>query len=118
MRLSDFKNEDALDLLANIIDPASEIMMDPKVAETFRTKPPLFAVKEILKNHKKSAIEIVAAMHNKKPEEFKFNVITLAGDVLEILNDPEILQVFSSQSQTMDETSSGSATENTEAKEK
>lgn len=113
MKLSDFENEDALDLLAAIIEPAAEIMGDPKVVQLYKEKPMLFVVAEILKNHKKSAMEIVAAMHGKEPDECKFNVITLTKDVLDILNDPEILQVFSSQSQMTDEKPSGSATEST-----
>ena len=113
MRLSDFENEDALDLLANIIEPAAEIMSDQKVVQIYKEKPMLFMVAEILRHHKHSAIEIVAAMHGKKPDEYKFNVITLTNDVLEILNDPEIQQVFSSQSQMSDEKPSGSATEST-----
>lgn len=117
MKLSDFENEEALDLLANIIDPAAEIMNDPKVVKIFKERPPLFAVKEILLHHKQAAIEIVAAMHGKKPDEYKFNILTLTGDVLELLNDPEVAEVFSSQSQTGAETSSGSATESTEDEE-
>lgn len=115
MRLSDFENEDALDLLADIIEPASEIMSDPKITELYRSgKPTLFMVAEILRHHKKSAIEIIAAMHKEDPSKVRFNAITLANDVLEILNDPQIQTVFSSQSQIMEDTSSGSAMANTE----
>ena len=115
MRLSDFENEEALDLLADIIEPASEIMKDQEIVDIFRSgKPVLLAVAKVLKNHKKSAIEIVAAMHREEPGKVRFNAITLANDVLEILNDPQIQQVFTSQSQNKENTSSGSAMENTE----
>ena len=115
MRLSDFENEDALDLLADIIEPASEIMSDQKVVQAFKSgKPTMFAVAEILRNHKRSVIEIIAAMHKEDPDKVKFNTVTLTNDVLEILNDPQIEQVFSSQSQTSEKASSGSATANTE----
>lgn len=118
MRLSDFENEDALDLLADIIEPAAEIMQDEKIVQIIRSgKPPLFAVAEILRKHKKSAVEIVAAIHKEKPQTIRFNVISLTNDILDILNDPEIQQVFSSQSQTQESTYSGSATENTGANE-
>lgn len=115
MRLSDFENEDALDLLADIIEPASEIMSDPKIVSIYNSgKPKLFLVAEILRNHKKPAIEIIAAMHKEDPSKVRFNAITLANDVLEILNDPQIQTVFSSQSQMLGGTSSGSAMANTE----
>ena len=114
MRLSDFENEEALDLLAQIIEPASEIMSDQKIVGILKSgKPTLFVVAEVLKNHKKSTIEIIAAIHKKKPEEVKFNVITVTRDILDILNDPQVQQVFTSQSQNLESTSSGSATEST-----
>lgn len=117
MRLSDFENEDALDLLAKIIEPAAEIMSDPQIVNKFRTKPPIFGVADILKNHKKAAIEIVAALHGKTPDSFRFNIATLTNDVLDMVNDPEMRAVFTSQSQQKTETSSGSAMESTEEKE-
>lgn len=114
MRLSDYENEDALDLLANIMLPASEIMMDKEVVKLYKSnKPVIHTVALILKNHKRSAIEIVAALHREDPDKVRFNAITLANDVLELLNDPELLQVFTSQSQITDSKPSGSATANT-----
>ena len=114
MRLSDFENEDALDLLADIIEPMSEIMSDQNIVKTYKSgKPMMFTVAEILRTHKQSTIEIVAAMHKEKPEKIKFNVITLTKDILDILNDTQIQQVFTLQSQTQENNSSGSATEST-----
>ena len=119
MRLSDFENEDALDLLADIIEPASEIMGDGKIAKMFREwKPPLLICAEILRHHKKSAVEIIAAMHKESPDTIRFNAITLAKDVLDLLNDPAVQMVFTSQSQESENKSSGSATENIKDKEK
>lgn len=115
MRLSDFEEERALDLLADLIEPAAEIMNDQKVVGIVRSgKPVLYAVKEILKSHKEAAMQIVAAIHGTTPDKVKFNVLTLAKDILELMNDPELLQVFTYQSQTDQEISSGSAMENTE----
>lgn len=118
MKISDFQNEDALDLLAAIIDPAAEIMNDAKVVKIAREKPLIFAVKEILKNHKKAAIEIVAAMHGKDPGEIRFNALSLTKDVLEIMDDPEIQAVFTYAGQNTDNASSGSATVSTGASER
>lgn len=117
MRLTDFENEDALDLLAKIIEPAAEIMNDQKVVAMVRSgKPVIFAVAEILRTHKKSAIEIVAALHGEEPGKVKFNVLTLASDVIDLMNDPEVQAVFMSQGQENESVSSGSATANTEDK--
>lgn len=115
MRLSEFENEDALDLLANIIEPAAEIMQDKKIVALVRSgKPVLYAVAEILRSHKKQAIEIVSALHKKKPGEYTFTAVSLTNDVIELMNDPEIQMVFTSQSPTATAEPSGSATESTE----
>ena len=118
MRLSDFENEDGLDLLADIIEPASEIMSDKRIVDTYRDgKPPLLVAAEILRHHKTSAVEIIAALHKEDPGKIKFNALTLMRDVLDLLNDPAVQMVFSSQSQENASMSSGSATESTGAKE-
>ena len=112
MRLSDYENEEALDLLADLIEPAARIMKDKKVEAMVRAKEPGISIAVyILKNHKESAIEIVASLHRETPETYSFNALSLVNDILDILNDPEIENLFSSQEQTS--TSSGSATENT-----
>ena len=117
MRLSDFENEEALDLLADLIEPASVVMTDPEVKKMAQAKkPPLVIASYILRHHKKSAIEIVAAIHREDVSKCKFNAISVLNDLLDILNDPEIEAVFTSQGQTTASTSSGSATENTTEK--
>ena len=118
MRITDFENEEALDLLADIIEPAAYIMADKKVPELFKEKPPIFTAGYILKNHKKSAIEIIAALHKESPEKIRFNAVTLLSDVIDLINDPVVKDLFTSQGQNMDEESSGSATESTTGEER
>ena len=45
-------------------------------------------------------------------EEYKCNVFTLPVRILELLNDPALVQLFTYQGQTGDANSSGSASEN------
>ena len=118
MRISDFENEEALDLLADIIEPAAQIMADEKVAEMVRAeKPALIIAPYILRNHKKSTMEIVASLHKTTPDKVRFNAVTLLSDLLDIINDPEVMGLFTSQGQIMQDNVSGSATENTTEKE-
>lgn len=120
MKLSEIKGEEALDVLADIIDPITRIMSDKEVARIFETgQSKLKLVKFILKKHKKDAIEIMARLECEEPDEYvnKITVTTLPVKILEILNDKELMAVFSTQSQTSESTSFGSATENTEEKE-
>ena len=117
MRLSDFENEKAIEILAEIIDPAVEIMNDTEIATILRSgKPPLFAVKRALKYHKTAIIDIVAALHGETRNTVKFTMPMLIRDVLDMFSDPELQSVFSSQSQRNASESSGSATVSTEAR--
>ena len=118
MRISDYENEEALDLLADLIEPAAMIMSDKKVEGMVKSKKPaLLIAPYILKNHKKSAIEIVAALHREDPARVKFNAVSLLNDLLDIINDPQMAELFTLQSQNPQDIVSGSATENTEEEE-
>ena len=47
-------------------------------------------------------------------DEYKCNVFTLPAKILELLNDPALIQLFTYRGQTGDAISSGSASENIE----
>ena len=59
-------------------------------------------------------MKIMATMDGVPVEEYKCNVFTLPVKILELLNDPDIVQLFTYQGQTGDAKSSGSASENIE----
>lgn len=122
MKLSDYKGEEALDVLADIIEPLTAIFADEEFQELTKQKgtPAVKYVKPMIKNHKKELIEVLARLENKPVEEYKqgLTLMTLPLQVLEFINDPEIQNLFHSQSQTEHKpsASTGSAPENTEAK--
>lgn len=121
MQLSEIKGEEALDVLADIIDPVTEIMNDKEVARIYQTNQPrIKLVKFIIKKHKKEVIEILARLECEEPEEYikKMNVLSLPIKLLEILNDKELMEVFQSQGQGTELTTFGSATESTKESEK
>lgn len=124
MRLSDYKGEEALDVLADIIEPVTLILGDKEIQELAKEhKGPLIKfVKPMIKNHKREVLEILARLENEPVEKYKekVNILTLPTAILELINDPEIQSLFHSQGQTQVTSlaSSGSATENTEASEK
>ena len=115
MKLSEIKGEAALEALADIIDPATEIMSDAHIAKCINDGNKLKAIQLALRNHKAAIISIMATLDGKKPEEYEVNVLTLPVKLIELLNDPEVVGLFSLQGQTVN--SSGSAMENTEEKE-
>lgn len=116
MRLSDYKNEEAIDVLADIIEPASYIMADPKVSEMFDSgKPKLLLVRYALKEHKQDVINLIAALHQKPVDELNFTIVSLVKDLLDIVNDPELQQVFTLQGQKNQDEPSGAVMEDTTA---
>ena len=113
MKLSEYQGESALDILADLIEPAGEIMTDKEIGEVFK-KNRFKAIGLAIKNHKNAVMKIMATMDGVPVEEYKCNVFTLPVKILELLNDPDIVQLFTYQGQTGDADSSGSASENTE----
>lgn len=121
MRLSDFKGEEALDVLADIIEPLTSILSDKEIQELSKKKntPVMKFVKPAIKNHKKELIEVLARLNRQTVEEYEKEVslVTLPMQVLELINDPEVQSLFHSQgeSRITSLASSSSAMENTEA---
>ena len=111
MKLSEYQGEAALDLLADLIEPAGEIMSDKEIGDVFQENR-FKAIGMAIKNHKKAVMQIMATMDGVPVEEYKCNVFTLPLKIIEILNDPELVQLFTCQGQTGDAKSSGSASAN------
>ena len=115
MKITDFENEKALDALADLLDPLSVILTDKAIKELYQSEPSkLKLVKALLKTHKTEIIQILAILDDTPVEQYKVNILTLPAKLLEILNDPTIQDLFTSQGQKNTETSSGSAMGNIE----
>ena len=96
MKLSEIKGEEALDVLADIIEPIAEITADEefvKLANSNATKARLIAY--TIKNHKGEVIKMLAALEMKKPEEFEFTLLTLPKKLKELFEDEEVMSLFS-----------------------
>lgn len=118
MKLSEYKNEDALDLLADIIEPVSSILGDTEIAKATRDgEKKAKLIKLALKNHPSEIVEVLARMDGVPVEEYDANIAKMVGKLMEILNDKELLDFFTSQRLTEVEISSSDVTENTEEKE-
>lgn len=113
-KLSEIKGEYALDVLAEILDPATEIIADEEVHKLYEKGKRVLAVSTAIKKHKKAVIHILAVLDGEDPETYKPSLLAIPIKAMEIFNDPDLIQVFSLQAQNVDESSSGSATVNTE----
>lgn len=114
-KLSEIKNEDALDTLVELIDPIIEICKDDELKQAMNEKDRVKSIKLAVKNHKTEVTKILAILDGENPETYEFNVVTLPIKLMELFNDEDMMAFFASQGWMSSETSSGSATENTEA---
>lgn len=100
MKLSEIKGEQAIDALAELIEPAAMIFADEDIKNSAKAgEPKLILVKKILKGHKAEVIKILAILDGEDPAEYEPNLLTLPAKLLEILNDPELTSLFTSQGQ-------------------
>ena len=87
MKLSDYKNEDAVEVIADIIEPLSVIFTDEEIKnEKNRMK----AIAKALKKYKKEVIQILARIDGVPVNEYECNALTLPIKVLEVMNDKEV----------------------------
>ena len=96
--LSDYRDDDALDLLADIIEPATEIFADEEVKKAFG-KSKLAAIRIAIKHHKHELMQIMARMDGVPVEEYHCNVLTLPARLLQILSDEELTTFFTDAAQ-------------------
>lgn len=117
-KMSEIQNEDALDVLVDIIDPLTEICLDKEVKKLTESKNNMGAIKVAIKNHKQAVMQILATLDGVPVEEYKVNLIQIPTKLFELLNDADMMAFFHSQGLKISGVSSGSVTENTTAIEK
>lgn len=116
-RLSDYRNEAALDLLVEIMEPAAELMSDKDAVALLYSKKPgdrMKGVTQMIKEHKGAVMHILAALDDVPVDQYECGFFTLPTRLLEVLNDKELLTFFMDQQTSNTETPSSSAMANTE----
>ena len=117
MKLSEIKGEAALDAVADLIDPITDIAKDRILVGLIRLKNYPEAIKLSIKAHKKCVIQILAILNQQDPNTYEPSLVDLPRMLLDLINDPMLADLFQSQAETTEETSSSSAMENTGASE-
>ena len=115
-KLSDFRDEEALDVLAELIDPVVDIASDKEIQKAFEAGSEATmadVVKLIIKGHKRAVMAVMAVLEGVPLEQFHCNLLTLPSQVMQIMNDSDLKAFFTSQVQNISLNASGSATENT-----
>lgn len=93
-KLSEIKGEEALDVIAEIIEPAAEIFTDENVKKALKSESRIKAAKIILKDHKKAILALMAALEETPVEEYKPTLLALPALIIGVLNDPELQSLF------------------------
>ena len=114
MRLSDFKDEKAIEVVADLIDPISVIAKEIQ-ATNAGSKEDLTVAQLVgiaIKKCKRETIRMFAILNDIPENEYHCTGATILGDMMSMFSDPQLMQLFGLQSKTP--TSSGSASESTE----
>ena len=106
MRLSEFKDEKAIEVVADLLVPIGNIVANPANKEAKDSGVIAFA-SAILKNNTKDAKDMLAILADEPIESYTCTAATVLKDMLNVLSDPDLLELFGLQSQT--QTSAGSA---------
>lgn len=101
MKLSEFKDEEALDLIAELIEPASKIFSNTDLRDAVRGgKSRLEIAKIAVKSNKKEVFEILCLTSGVPMEEYHCTPVSILKQFMEMIDDEELLDFFSSMAQT------------------
>ncbi len=112
-RLSDYKDDEAIELWADLLEPIGRIIMDDAVKSSIKGgNAPIVIAHTILKDHSKDAAEILLRID---PAPLNgMNIVTrLVALIKEIGTNEDMKDFFGFAGTKMVGASSGSATENT-----
>lgn len=114
MKLSDHKGAEALEMLGDLLEYITDIMTDDEFVKMARAKDePIKIVKHLLKNHSKNIMAIMARIDGEDPETYAPGLLELPKKVLELVNDPDVIELFTFWQQKKPELSSVYALGNT-----
>lgn len=120
MRLSEFRDEQGVEVVAKLLVPIAKIVSNEKNAKAQKEAnegkgSTLDFVSALLQNNPRDVMDMLAILDGKDPNEYHCSAATVLVDALHMMSDPELLMLFGLQRQTL--ASPGSALETTGAQE-
>lgn len=116
MRLSDFKDEKGVEIVAKLLVPVCTIAANPANAEAKKAcNNKLEFASAMLQNNPTEVKTMLAILADEDPAEYHCNGASVMIGLLEMLADEEVAQLFGLQSKKTGQTCSGSQSETTEA---
>ena len=96
-KLSDYRDEEALDLLADLLEPFAELFKDADFRREYGRNNLIRAVSLALKRHKSEIMQILARIDGTPVEEYHCTMATLPLRLIELMQDKDLQAVFTSQ---------------------
>ncbi len=97
MKISNLRGEDAIDTMADLIEPITAIASDKDFEKLYKSKPLVFAVQYCLKHHKKEILEILAIINCEDPDYFDPKFWEIPKMIFDVLDDENVKSLFLSQ---------------------
>lgn len=107
MRLSEIQGERAIEVIADLIEPFSNIATDPNIKSVLQIRKKenetaeeaaIRAIKKnipvLLKDHKKDVAQVIGILEGIGPE--KLNILEIVKGLSEMMTDKTLMQLFSS----------------------
>lgn len=115
MRLSEFKDEKAVEVVAKLLVPIGNIAADKEMANARKNSRHMGEFASLLlQRHTQDVMAMLAVLNDREPSDYHCTAATVLMDTFNMLSDPELMALFGLQRQTS--ASSGSASETTEAR--
>lgn len=111
-KLSDFKDDAAIEVVADLLLYLAEIARNPE-SRAASTKSNFEFASALLKHNKHAVKGILAVLNETSLEDYTCTASSILADAVTMLSDPDLLVLFGVQRQTP--ASAGSASESTEA---
>ena len=115
MKLSDIKGERAIEVIADLIEPITNIATDKECADLFSVKPVkdedkkvtarkhlVKKVPTLLKSHKRDVIKIIATLDGKSVDDM--NVFSIAAALIGFVQDEALIELFTSAARSVEQT--------------
>ena len=114
MKWNEMDFDEQCDALCMLIDPAEELTGDKELLALIRDRKLWKAAGRILSEHREAVRHILAAFDGCDPSAVRLNLLALPGKIVEILSNPDLIQLFTLQLPGLGQIYSGGASANTE----
>lgn len=109
MRLSDFKDEKAIEIVAKLLVPIGNIAGNAKNVKAKEEGKLAFA-SALLQNNAKDVMAMFAILNEKDPADYHCDAASVLVETLDMMNDPALMALFGLQGQTQGSSGSASMT--------